>query len=211
MTFIRTLSLGILSLGLLSNFGCSSSSPGTSSTTVVTTTGISTCTSTTSSGGTCIPTLGNYGNTIEYFGKVGVPNNGAANLLQSLITNAIPGAPTPSTSLIIDYSYVDILLQASGNGPSETMTVLVGPPPSYEYTLTGYTTFTASKSNASAGVMELDAAGLSIIDPIQINSLVTPWDGSVYPTMPPMTVTIGTPPTNGSAPEFGIVELNRIQ
>lgn len=77
--------------------------------------------------------------------------------------------------------------------------------------MSGYTTFTASSGNPSAGLITMDAQGLSIIDPIEINSLVTPWDGSVYPTMPPMTVTIGTPPTGGSAPELGIVELTRIQ
>lgn len=125
MTFTKTLALGILSLGLLANFGCTSSAPGTTSSTVVTTTGISTCTTTTS---TCIPTLGNYGNTVEYFGKVGVPNNTSAQLLDSLIENAIPGAPNPGTSLIIQSTYLDILLNASSNGPSTVMTIYVGPP-----------------------------------------------------------------------------------
>lgn len=218
MTFFRTLTL-IVCLGLLANFGCSSSSPGTTSSTVVTTVGITTCTSSTSTPN-CLPTLGNYGNIVEYQGRIAVSD---AAILQTLI-KGVPGENVPSQSFITSNSYIDILLQATPNGPSIAMTILLGQlpqntlpiqVPGFPWTniLTGFTQFTAATSNPSAGIIEMDVAGLSIVDPIDINSLTYPWDGSL-PDMPPMAITIGSapvPPATGSAPTFGTVGLIRVQ
>jgi len=219
MTLAKIITITTLSLGLVLNMGCSSSSPGTSSSTVVSTSGITSCTtSTTSSSNICIPNLQTE---VDYEGKVAVTN---AALLQTLLTND-PLQSVPSQSYITSHTYIDILLQPSSTGPSVTMTIFIGQLPQnalpidaqyipyfeWDNVINGPVQFTANTSNPSAGTISVIPAGLSILDYINITSSQNyPWDGS-YPDMPAMTITIGSQApgstTGGTPPAFGSVGL----
>jgi hypothetical protein len=191
----KVLVISMLSALALFEGGCSGTSSTGQSIPLTSTTSITGCTSTGTSTNTCIPTLGSYGTTVVYQGLIAVTN---AGLGQSYVQNVSYNQISPPQSLVKSDSYVQITLIASSNGPVLSTQLSVA---GYNVA-NGETYFQPSAANASAGTIEFDALGSSLM-PVDIISPTQPWDGSIADLF---SITV-----NISNQAFGTVSLQRIE
>jgi hypothetical protein len=190
----KILLVSMLSAMALMEAGCSGSSS-TGSSIPVTTTGITGCTNSGTATNTCIPTLGEYGTTVVFQGLISVTNG---SLGAALVKSVSYGQVNPPTSAVKADSSVQITFVATSTGPVlSTQLNIAG-----FNIANGESHFTPSTVNASAGTIEFDALGSTLM-PVDIISPTQPWDGSVVDLF---SITV-----NISNQAFGTVSLQRVE